>query len=102
MALDTGARMTVVTPRIAVDLGFGEAEVQPSVVITSATGEAPAAQLRIASVSVLGLEVRNVRALCYPLPPGLKLDGILGLNFLRHFDVEIRNRTETVTMTKWE
>ncbi|MHC4199947.1 MAG: retropepsin-like aspartic protease family protein [Planctomycetota bacterium] len=100
MALDTGARISVITPRIALDLGFDAEAVRSSVVITSATGQASAAQVSINSVAILGLEVRDVKALCYPLPSSLQLDGILGLNFLRHFDIEISHTNETVTMER--
>ena len=101
MALDTGARMTVMVPRVARELGFEPDEAQPTANVISATGEAPAALLRVESISLLGLEVTNVRILCYALPPRLKLDGILGLNFLKHFKIVIDNETETVTLTKW-
>ena len=101
MALDTGARLTVITPDIAEQLGLEPDGTELSASITGATGTASAALLRVASVSVLGAEVKNLRVLCHPLPTKLKVDGILGLNFLSHFDIEISNRTETVTLTKW-
>ncbi len=44
---------------------------------------------------------RNVRAICHALPPRLQLDGILGINFLNRFNVEISYETETVTLTRW-
>jgi len=101
MALDTGARLTVITPGIAKELGLEPDGTELNVSITGATGTASAALLRVASVSVLGAEVRNLRVLCHPLPTRLKVDGVLGLNFLCHFDIEISNRAETVTLTKW-
>ncbi len=66
-----------------------------------ATGGAPGALLRVPSVSVLGLGVRNVRVICCKLHPRFGLQGILGLNFLRHFRIVIDNESETVTLTKW-
>ncbi|MHC4717973.1 MAG: retropepsin-like aspartic protease family protein [Planctomycetota bacterium] len=101
MALDTGARLTVITPRVAQELGFPPDEIEPDVSIIGATGSASAALLRVASVSIRGMEVRRVRVLCHPLPPTLGLDDILGLDFLRHFDIEIANSTETMTLTRW-
>ncbi len=101
MALDTGARLTVITPAIAREIGLEPDGTEPTVSITGATGTASAVLLRVASVSVLGAEVRNLRVLCHLLPAKLKHDGILGLNFLSHFDIEISNRTETVTLTRW-
>jgi len=100
MALDTGARLTLIAPRIAEELGFEADSLEPAGNVIGATGAAPAALVRIRSVSVLGLEVANVRALCHALPRELGLDGILGLNFLRHFKIVIDNESETVTLTK--
>ena len=96
MPVEAGARMTVVTPRTAEELGFEPSDIEPSMSILSATGSAPAALLRMRSVAVMGHEVEDLRVLCYPLPARLELDGILGLNFLDRFDIEISNSTERV------
>ena len=101
MALDTGARMTVIAPRIAQELGLEPDEVEPAIEVVSATGIEPAVLLRVRSVSLLGAEIRDLRVVSHPLPVDLGLDGILGLNFLKHFKIVIDNETETVTMTKW-
>jgi len=47
------------------------------------------------------LIVAPVRALCYKLPPDFHLDGILGLDFLKHFNITIDHGSETVSMEKW-
>jgi len=96
VVLDTGSHSTVITPRFAALLGFDAEEMEPTLTVTSATGAASAAELRVASVSVLDAEVRDLRVICHALPPALGLDGVLGLNFLQHF-----NETETVTLTRW-
>ncbi len=101
MVLDTGARSTVITPGLATALGFKPEDVERTVEVLSATGKAWAGLLRVDSVSVLGLEVKNLDVLCHQLPSGLGLDGILGLNFLEHFRIVIDNGTETVTLSKW-
>ncbi len=69
--------------------------------VVGATGSAPAAVLRVASVSLLGLEVRNLRVICHELPSRLGLQGILGINFLNRFNIEISYETETVTLARW-
>ena len=101
MAFDTGARLTVIAPELAALLGFEPEMLEPTVTVTGVTGAAPAALLRVASVSVLGLEVKSLRVICHALPPRLELQGILGLNFLKHFKIVIDNETETLTLTKW-
>lgn len=101
MALDTGSRLTFITPGVALEVGFEPADLEPTVRVVGVTGVEDAAEVVLRSVSVLGLAVENVRAVCRPLPPQLGLEGILGLNFLSHFNIEIDNRVETVTMEKW-
>ncbi len=101
MALDTGARFSVIALRIARELGFEPDKLEPSVNVVGATGSAPAALLRLASVSLLGLEVRNLRVICHELPSRLGLQGILGINFLNRFNIEISYETETVTLARW-
>ncbi len=101
MALDTGARVTVITPRLARELGFEPDGMKATVKVVSATGSADAAELTLASVSVLTAEVRDLRVVCHPLPGALGLDGVLGLNFLSYFNVEINNESQRVTLTEW-
>ena len=101
MALDTGARVSAIIPEVAAALGFEPGEMEDDATVFGATGDAPASILKVASVSVLGLEVRNLRVICHELHPRFGLQGILGLNFLRHFRIVIDNESETVTLTKW-
>ncbi|MHC4249550.1 MAG: retropepsin-like aspartic protease family protein [Planctomycetota bacterium] len=101
MALDTGARLSVISPATAEELGFGADDLEPSITVTGATGATPAAMVKIDSVSVLGLEVEKVRAICHTLPPRLRLDGILGLDYLKHFNITINHEAETVALDKW-
>ncbi len=93
--------MSVISPAAAQELGFDADDLEPSITVTGATGDTRAAMVKIDSVSVLGLEVRNVRAICHALPPRLQLDGILGLDYLKHFNIAIDHEAEEVTLTKW-
>jgi predicted aspartyl protease len=101
MALDTGARLSVITPRVAQELGFTQEELEPEVRIVGATGSAAAAMLRVGSVSVCGQAIKNVRMLCHQLSPTLRLDGILGLSVLKYFNIEIDHKNESATLEKW-
>ncbi len=101
VALDTGARTTVITPELAAALGFELEGLELTVNVVGATGTAAAARLTVRSVSVMGLEVPELEVICHRLPGRLGLQGILGLNFLKHFNIVIDNETETVTLTKW-
>ena len=101
MILDTGARVTAITSEFAAILGLEPEEREPALTAMSAAGPIPAALVRVASVSVLGLEVNNLPVICLDLPRGLGVQGLLGLNFLERFNIEISNETETLTLTEW-
>ncbi len=101
MLLDTGARASVITPRLAQEVGFGPDEIKPTTTAVGAGGAVPAAGLVLPRVSVDGIAVHNLRVICLALPPELGFDGILGLDFLGNFNIEINNEAETVSMTRW-
>ncbi len=98
MALDTGARRTVVTPALADELGFDPDALEATTQIVSATGPASAGFITLDSVSVLGLRVTGLRVVCFPLARALGIEGVLGLDFLNRFRVVIDGPTETVTI----
>jgi clan AA aspartic protease (TIGR02281 family) len=100
MAIDTGARVTMITPALASELGINLAGLKPTVQIVGVVGSARAIEVTLARISLLGIPVENVKALCHPLPPRLGLDGILGLNFLQHFNLAINHDTLTVTVER--
>ncbi len=99
MALDTGARSTVITHDLAIGIGFKPEEFGATTRFLGATGPAWASVLTLDSVSVLGLAVTSLRVLCYPLPDALGIEGVLGLDFLNRFRVVIDGPTETVTIS---
>ena len=101
MLLDTGARVSVITPKLAERLGFEPDEIKPTTTAVSAGGPVPVAPLVLPRVSMNGIAVRNLRVICLALPPELEFDGILGLDFLGHFNIEIKSEAETVSMTRW-
>ncbi len=101
IALDTGARVSAIKPELALALGFAPEEIRPNTTVFGATGRAPATILSVPSVSILGLEVRDLRVICCDVHPDFGLHGLLGLNFLCHFRTVIDYETETVTLTKW-
>jgi len=60
MALDTGARLTVIVPELARALGLEPDKARATMNVVGATGSASAAVLSMASLSLLGLEVKNL------------------------------------------
>ena len=101
MLLDTGARVSVITPKLAGELGFDPDEIKPTSTAVSAGGPVPVAPLVLPRVSMNGVVVHNLRVICLALPPELVFDGILGLDFLAQFNIQISNETEKISMTRW-
>ncbi|MHC4253154.1 MAG: retropepsin-like aspartic protease family protein, partial [Planctomycetota bacterium] len=98
MLLDTGARRSVITPGITKELGSDPDSIEKATRIVGATGTAWAGVLPLDSVSVLGIEVTGLEALCHALPKALGIEGILGMDFLNRFRVVIDGPAETVTI----
>ena len=96
MLLDTGSVVTVVAPEVAEEIGL-ELRESPGLEIVGIAGSATAAETTTATISLLGMTVRSVDVICLPLDPRLGVDGILGLDFLQHFNIRIDNDSETIT-----
>ncbi len=79
--VDTGATDVAISERAAraMGLAFG-----PRTTVMTAAGPAPAWKTRIERVSAGGLVRRNVRA---TITPGLGDEALLGMSFLRHFEI---------------
>lgn len=100
MALDTGALRTIITPQLAQEVGIEKNLRAGEVQLIGGAGSAWAGAAVVKRISILGLAVDNVEVVCHPLSPRLGLDGILGLNFLQHFNLFIHQDTETVSLEK--
>ena len=87
LILDTAAVMTTVVPSVAEAIGYTSAlRVGWSVTRTAAAEER--GYIVRAEVSTLGFTMPNHRVVVADL--GYGIDGVLGINFLRHFNLEIR------------
>jgi clan AA aspartic protease (TIGR02281 family) len=98
MVLDTGSTLTMITPRAATEIGLDLSGPHSKMQVVGVAGSAWAARINLPRVSFMGIVVENLQALCYPLPSQLGLDGILGLNFLQHFNLNIDHDAETVSV----
>ncbi len=90
LILDTGASHTILSPEVANDLGLlGDPEAQ-LVTLKTAGGIVKAEMVRLDSIRIEEAEVENTYAAIHELPdspPGI--DGLLGLTFLRQFQVTL-------------
>ena len=89
LVLDTGAAATTLTPRVIEKIGYTRGDGFKKAKVHTAIGEEHGYWLRVAELTVLGVTTPNFALTVFPL--GHKdIDGLVGMNFLRHFNFEIR------------
>jgi len=87
MALDTGATYTIIPWDIAEAIGYEPAYSRKKVTIITASGIEKAPLIVVDRISVLGKEAKNVECVVHDLPEQSRIDGLLGLSFLRRFKI---------------
>ena len=89
LALDTGATYTMIPWEIARAIGYHPERSRRQVQLLTASGLVYAPLVTLGEVRALGQSVKNLDALVHDLPPAGRVDGLLGLNFLRHFKLTL-------------
>lgn len=87
VAFDTGASFTIIPWDIAISLGYDPAGVTRRVRIVTGSGVEYAPVITLRKLTAIGESIANIKVLCHDLPEDSKVDSLLGLNFLRHFDI---------------
>jgi len=100
MIFDTGASFTIITPKVAIELGY-DLSTLPSIPLFTASREESTLMLELKTVSIGGdKRISKVSARCMLLPSDLKIDGLLGLNFLRHFNINLNFEQGILTFNR--
>jgi len=89
MALDTGATYVMIPWEIAETLGTNPELAKEKVDIITASGVEKAPIVILESISVLGETATRVKAVVHDLPQKSYVDGLLGLSFLKNFELNI-------------
>jgi predicted aspartyl protease len=89
LVLDTGAAATTLIPEIIDDLGYSARDGNKLSRVTSAIGEEHGYSLMVAEFSALGVSTPNFMVNVFDLDHE-GFDGLLGMNFLRPFNFEVR------------
>ena len=98
-ALDTGCSETLVTPEAIDEIGFSPRDGDSITSVTTALSREHGYRLRLGSLFALGHRTRNFRVNVHDLPDNCGLAGLLGLNFLRQFNYEIRSGEGRIHVT---
>jgi len=101
VVLDTGASFTIIATDLLVKLGYDPANplLERQRIITG-SGIEYAPSMTVRSATAIGQKVSHVGVLCHDLPAESGIDGLLGLNFLRHFKLIIRFRKGIIELTR--
>jgi len=84
LVLDTGAAMTALVPRVAQQLGYTAADAIGRTITRTAVGAERGHIVRLAMVANLGYD----------------MDGVLGMDFLVQFNLEIRPAEQRIVAEK--
>jgi predicted aspartyl protease len=87
--LDTGAVFTTIVPEIADSIGYSARDGFKRTRVRTAIGSEEGYGLRVAELTVLGFTMPSFPLHVFDLGYD-DLDGLLGMNFLSEFNVEIR------------
>lgn len=92
MALDTGATYVMISWDIAEKLGLMPNLLKERIETVTASGVEKVPLIELPLVSVAGKEAKNIKAIVHDLPQKSYVDGLLGLSFLRNFNVHLNFR----------
>lgn len=98
MALDTGAVLTVIPIETALAIGYDPAKSRKRIELVTASGTELAPRLTVRAAKCLGHIVRQLEVVCHDLPAQSPVKGLLGLNFLRHFNVHLNFLHNTLVL----
>lgn len=93
LVLDTGASLTMIPPDITEKLGYDPARSERTVDLITATTIEQAPVVTLEAIELLGQRVARVDVACKELPPKSRAQGLLGINFLDNFDIELFYKT---------
>ncbi len=89
MVLDTGASITMIPPDTAKKLGCDLIGPSRKVDLITATAVEKAPTVILEAIELFGKRVARVEVVCKDLPAKSRAEGLLGVNFLDHFDIEL-------------
>jgi predicted aspartyl protease len=89
LVLDTGAAATTLVPEVIVRIGYTQRDSYKKARVHTAVGEEHGYWIHVAEFTVLGVTTPDFALAVFPLGHQ-DVDGLVGMNFLRHLNLEIR------------
>jgi clan AA aspartic protease (TIGR02281 family) len=98
MALDTGATFTMIPWNIAEKLGYDPALSKRRIHLVTASTTEVVPLITIKSIKLMGFEINDIEIACHDLPEKSRVEGLLGLNFLRNFNIDLYLKNGTLEL----
>jgi aspartyl protease family protein len=87
--VDTGASYTMISSAVAKELDIDLTQNQRTMPFQTANGLIQAPLTNLESITVGGMEIKNLLAAVHDTVPDPQVAGLLGLNFLSNFRMDI-------------
>ena len=91
LVLNTGAFNTVIVPDVVEKLGYSARDAEARTSITSALGRDHGYILRVQRFATLGFAMSNFPVNVFDLAERDSIHGLVGMNFLRRFNYQVRS-----------
>jgi aspartyl protease family protein len=100
LVVDTGASYTFISHALARDLAIDVSRNTKTVPFHTANGVVEAPLTNLESITVGGLEIKNLTAAVHDTTPDAHASGLLGLNFLSNFRMDIDTQRGVLHLEK--
>jgi len=98
--VDTGASYTLISNALARDLALDIGQASKTLSFQTANGLINAPVTQLESISVGGMEIKNLPTAVHDAVPDSQVSGLLGLNFLTHFRMDIDTQKRVLHLEK--
>jgi clan AA aspartic protease (TIGR02281 family) len=98
--VDTGASYTMISSAIAKELAIDTEQNRRTAPFQTANGVIQAPLVNLDSITVAGMEIRNLTAAVHDVLADPKVAGLLGLNFLSNFRMDIDTQRGVLHLEK--
>jgi clan AA aspartic protease (TIGR02281 family) len=89
LVVDTGATFTMISAATARELSIDPQQAQRTMPFQTANGVIQAPLANLESITLGGMEIKNLTAAIHDAVPSAQVAGLLGLNFLSNFRLDI-------------
>jgi predicted aspartyl protease len=96
LALDTGATHSILIPELMDEIGYSARDGIQRAGVRSVIGREEGYLLELKTLSALGFSFANQVVMVLDLPDGDGIDGLLGLEFLKQLNLELRIQEGTI------